>query len=172
MYIACLVLFAQVSCNSNITPVAPTRTANLIETATLPTTAPTQSVRNRIYRGLDSYNEKHAFEVTFDEQIWAFVEKDEGGRDGVLQSREIKNCWIWLSAGPLGAELLHNISLASGEWKVSRVQPSILMYSQDYKNLAFIFGISLPKPYVQNELSACLQQSEDVLKTFRVVEKT
>ena len=130
------------------------------------TTAPGSLVR---YQGPNPYRSTPAFSVDYDSSIWEFVEKDGSGREPRLDHRNIAQCSVWLTAGPMGAQPIATAQLAGYDWTIFQVQPDIIMYSIPWEDISFIFGLILPESYTPDVKSPCQQALEDVMQTFQIV---
>ena len=121
------------------------------------------------YQGPNPYRSTPAFSVDYDPSIWEFVEKDGSGREPRLDHRNIAQCSVWLTAGPMGAQPVATAQLAGYDWTIFQVQPDIIMYSIPWEDISFIFGLILPESYTPDVKSPCQQALEDVMQTFQIV---
>ena len=88
------------------------------------------------YQGPNPYRSSPQFRVDYDPSIWEFVEKDGSGREPRLDHRNIAQCSVWLTAGPMGAQPVATAQLAGYDWTIFQVQPDIIMYSIPWEDIS------------------------------------
>lgn len=139
--------------------------------ATVTPVVPAMNEELAHYLGPNPYTPSPSFDVGYDVAVWEYVEDNGSGRISQLIHRTLPGCSIWLRAGPVGAPVVSQASLAGAEWTIGQVQPNILLYSLPQGDIEFIFGLFLPEPYVEGSKSLCQEAAERVIETFQVIQR-
>jgi hypothetical protein len=123
------------------------------------------------YQGSNPYRKNPRFDLAYNPLIWSIV-GDEGTNLGNrLLHNTIENCYLRLEAGPMGAPYVASTSLAGRDWTILQIQPQILQYFFTIDDISFIFNLVLPEEYSPTIKSVCQAQAEEVINTFRILEK-
>jgi hypothetical protein len=121
------------------------------------------------YQGATPYRSSPLFEIFYSPSVWQYVEDDGSGRFHQLHHREIEDCVLWLKSGGIGAAFIDTVDLGEIEWRVFQVQAQNVNYSVQWQDIAFIFGLAMPKPYSAGKKTPCQFAAEEVISTFEVI---